>query len=102
MAKLAKYLIIASLIVQFGGNVIADEFANPTRMFGLKAVNLMPLFKWWKEPPTNAPGTINAPWGTKAAAIWQTNRMASRPLTAWKVIRGQVLELRPYAFVVDA
>ena len=73
----------------------ADAFRFPNRSFNGAIVNLNPLFNWWLAPTVHRPLVQN-----------NTTNIASvdvpRPLTAWKLIRGKVVAVRPFAFIVDA
>jgi len=73
-----------------------DEFAKQQDVL-VKSSKFDVLFKWWKEPPRTR-GTINAPWGTKAAFDWQTNGWpAARARLGnytWKSVGGSSFRFR--------
>lgn len=92
-----KTLILATVAALFCVSVFADKYALPTRKFPGGFVSLAPLLKWWKEPPVN-PEKITS-WRSNPAV---TNYLGQRPMKSWKLIRGKVVDVKPYAFIVEA
>jgi hypothetical protein len=86
---LALIILVAAL------NAQADPLRFQYRSFPAGSVDLAPLFSYWQRELTNAalPGQTIATTHPPATP---------RPLPAWKLIRGKVIDVRPCSFIVDA
>src|SRR5712664_2462992 len=80
-----KYLCIylAGICLLIAKNSDAFNFSDPKRSIRGAVVDLTPLFKYWQ-------------------AQMSTTNQLKRPLTAWKFIRGHIVETKQGGCVVDA